>query len=49
MSNITLTKFLTQIKLNNTWIQETTFLKLNDDMFRFVVYKQHRLVNKLNK
>ena len=34
--NITLPKFLTQIRLSSTWISKTTFLKLNDDMFRCI-------------
>ena len=37
--NVTLPKCLTHIRLTNTWIKKTIFLKLNDDMFRCILTK----------
>ena len=37
MKNMTLPKFLIYIGWSNTWIWKTSFLKLNDDMFRCIV------------
>ena len=36
MSNMTLPKFLTRIRLTNDWLSKATFLKLNDDVFRCI-------------
>ena len=37
MINVTLPKCLTHIRLTNTWIKKTIFLKLNYDMFRCIL------------